>query len=826
MVAKRKPSPAKAKKRTSSVPKPGAYEAGSIQVLEGLAAVRKRPAMYIGTTGERGLHHLVYEVVDNAIDEAMAGHCTVIKVSVHADNSVTVEDNGRGIPVGLHPKLKKPALEVVMTMLHAGGKFDRDSYKVSGGLHGVGVSCVNALSEWLECEVYREGGVHFQRYQRGVPDGKVEKIGKSKRTGTKVTFKPDPDIFETLDFHADVLIARLRELAYLNAGLKITFEDERGDEKIQTFQFKDGIRDFIKHLNRNKTAQHSIFFMKLERDNVVAELALQYNDSYAENVLSFANNINTIEGGTHLVGFKSALTRTINSYARKQAKTGRGKNKDVSLSADDIREGLTAVLSVMLPEPQFEGQTKTKLGNSEIKGLVEAMVNAGLGAFLEEHPTAARRIISKAQQAALAREAARKARDLTRRKGALDSGELPGKLADCSDKDPEACEIYIVEGDSAGGSAKQARDRRFQAILPIRGKILNVEKARIDKILSNAAIRTLVTALGSGIGADEFDIEKLRYHKVILMTDADVDGAHIRTLLLTFFWRQMRQLVEDGHIYIAQPPLYRVGKGKQERYIKDDREFEAYIRGLGLQGAALTAVGGKKSTKISGKALETLCRTLDALEKLVHGIERKGVLFADYLAARKPRSKQLPLYRVVDDEGTVSYLYTEKEQAQWEERHGAPQNGNGTVEPRIIAFSETHELTKLFDKLKSHGITPENYRAPAGSNGKAKPLFRLGQDKAQVADLTELADAAGILAAVRARGQKGLAMQRYKGLGEMNSEQLWETTMDPARRTMLQVTSDDAAAAEEIFTLLMGDQVEPRRKFIEANATYVRNLDV
>ncbi len=821
MAAKRKAAPAQSSE----------YEASSIQVLEGLAAVRKRPAMYIGTTGERGLHHLVYEVVDNAVDEAMAGFCTTIEVSIHADNSVTVADNGRGIPVGPHPKLKKPALEVVMTTLHAGGKFDRDSYKVSGGLHGVGVSCVNALSEWLECEVYRDGGVHFQRYARGVPEGKVEQIGKSKRTGTKVKFKPDPEIFETLDFQSDVLVTRLRELAYLNAGLKIIFDDERGNNKTQVLEFKDGIRDFIKHLNRNKTTLHTVFAMKRERDGVVAELALQYNDSYTESVLSFANNINTIEGGTHLVGFKSALTRTINNYARRLAKTGRGKNKDVALSADDIREGLTAVLSIMVPEPQFEGQTKTKLGNSELKGIVESMVNEGLGAFLEENPPVARRIIGKAQQAALAREAARKARDLTRRKGALDSGELPGKLADCSDRDPAACEIYIVEGDSAGGSAKQARDRRFQAILPIRGKILNVEKSRIDKILSNAAIRTLITALGTGVGADEFDIEKLRYHKVILMTDADVDGAHIRTLLLTFFWRQMQQLVQAGHIYIAQPPLYRVSKGKQSRYIKDNREFEMYIRGLGLDGAMLKRATGKNRAKISGKALETLCRTLEDLEKLVQGIERRGVPFVDYLDARKPRTKQFPLYRVVDDEATVSFLYTEKEFAKWEERT-APDNGEDDPagqRTRVVEFSGVQELNKLFEKVQKHGITPENYRAAAPTNGETQALFLFGKDpgKGQATEaLGEIRAAAGILAAVRERGQKGLSLQRYKGLGEMNADQLWETTMDPKRRTMLQVTSKDAAVADEIFTLLMGDQVEPRRNFIEENATYVRNLDV
>ena len=773
--------------------------------------------MYIGSTSERGLHHLVYEVVDNAVDEAMAGHCTEIAVNIHADNSVSVRDNGRGIPVDKHPKLKKPALEVVMTVLHAGGKFDKDSYKVSGGLHGVGVSCVNALSEWLECEVRRDGGVYYQKYKRGVPEAAVEKIGKTTKVGTTVVFRPDREIFESIEFHADILIARLRELAFLNAGLKITFLDERSTQEPVAFHYKDGLRDFIKYLNESKTTLHPMFYMQRIRDGATVEAAIQYNDTYTENVLSFANNINTIEGGTHLVGFKASLTRTINSYARQKAKTSRGKNKDVTLSAEDIREGLTAIISVRLPEPQFEGQTKTKLGNSEVKGLVESAVNEFLGAFLEEHPAAARRIMQKAQQAALAREAARKARDLTRRTGALDSGDLPGKLADCSERDPEACEIYIVEGDSAGGSAKQARDRRFQAILPIRGKILNVEKARIDKILNNQEIRTIITALGTGIGSEDFDISKLRYHKILLMTDADVDGAHIRTLLLTFFYRQMPELVEKGHIYIALPPLYKVGKGKSEQYIKDDHEFERHILSLGLDGATLHTADGK--VKVAGKELLKLCGVLQELEHMVAGIERRGVAFTDYVANRTGRTKRFPLYRVTDTDGEVQFLHTEKELAAWQTASGQDdlfENGR----PQVMRFDEANDLDDIFARLKKLKIAPEGYSVPG--NGATKAAFRLSDAQAK----QDIHDAAGILPSIRTRGQGGLSIQRYKGLGEMNAEQLWDTTMDPSGRTIMRITREDAAAADHIFSVLMGDQVEPRRKFIEEHATYVRNLDV
>jgi len=630
----------------------GAYDATKIQVLKGLEGVRKRPSMYVGSTGARGLHHLVYEVVDNSIDEAMAGYCTHIDVTLHADGSVTVADNGRGIPVDLHATEKRPALEVVMTTLHSGGKFDTESYKVSGGLHGVGVSVVNALSEWLVAIVHRGGKIYRQRYSRGTVDSPLEVVGQTDKTGTVISFSPDPEIFKERDFDFDVLHHRLRELAFLNKGLEIIFEDERTGKKVEMC-YQGGISSFVNFLNENKNVLHPRpITIEKERDGVIVEVAMQYNDSYSENISTFVNNINTLEGGTHLAGFKAALTRTINNYALKEGLLKKGAP---ALSGEDVREGLTAVLSIKMPSPQFEGQTKTRLGNSEIKGLVESVVSDALAEFLEEHPKEARRAVEKCLAAARARDAARKARELARRKGVLNSGSLPGKLADCSSRHPEECELFIVEGDSAGGSAKMGRDRTFQAILPLRGKVLNVEKARLDKALGNEEIKTIITALGTGVGTDEFDITKARYHKVIIMTDADVDGSHIRTLLLTFFFRYMRGLVENGYVYIAKPPLFRVKKGKQEIYCQDETERDA------------------------------------AIEKL---------------------------------------------------------------------------------------------------------------------------------------GAKGVTVQRYKGLGEMNPDQLWETTMDPERRTVVQVTLEDAREADRIFSILMGDAVEPRRQFIEENALNVRNLDV
>jgi DNA gyrase subunit B len=806
------------------------YTAEKIQVLEGLAAVRKRPAMYIGSTGERGLHHLVHEVVDNSIDEAMAGFCSAIEVTIHVDNSVTVLDDGRGVPVDLHPKLKKPALEVVMTILHAGGKFDNKSYKISGGLHGVGVSVVNALSEWMEVEVYRDGGIYFQRYERGIPVQPVENIGKTKKSGTKVTFKPDKEIFEEIEFRSELLINRLRELAFLNRGLQIKFTDERSDEEPSVFLYKNGIKDFLEHLSRNKSTLHKVCYCERERDNIYIELAFQYNDGYAENIFSFANNINTIEGGTHLIGFKSALTRSVNEYARKNNLT---KNSKVSISGDDVREGLAAVISVKLSSPQFEGQTKTKLGNSEVKGIVESLVNEALTEFFEENPPSARKIVDKAFGAAIAREAARKARDLTRRKGVLDSGDLPGKLADCSERDPGLCEIYIVEGDSAGGSAKQGRDRRFQAILPIKGKILNVEKARIDKMLSNEEIRTLFSAIGCGVGTDEFKPENARYHKIIIMTDADVDGSHIRTLLLTFFYRQMEELIKRGYVYIAQPPLFKIKKGKSERYIRTNREMEDFLIEEGLKGIEVS-VNGHQSV-FTEAALKEIVESLRDLEKLAAAMERKGVTFAEYLRNRQPETGRLPMY-MIEVDGVREFLFSEKDYAKYREkleerRQGQlPFNGEAAQtdsniedeeEAPRIEFAESREMEALFKKLHRYGVTPEKCFPPADSSAPICFIIRKNGSEELPAQ-----SAMEILFTIREIARHGLSIQRYKGLGEMNPEQLWETTMNPETRTVLQVKLEDALAAEEVFNDLMGEKVEPRREFIEAHALDVRNLDI
>ena len=816
-----------------------AYTAEKIQVLEGLTAVRKRPAMYVGSTGERGLHHLVYEVVDNGIDEAMAGFCSTVEVTVHLDNSVTVTDDGRGIPVDLHPKLKKPALEVVMTMLHAGGKFDSKSYKISGGLHGVGVSVVNALSEWLDVEVYRDGMVHFQRYERGVPAQPMEAIGKSKKTGTKITFKPDKKIFDAVEFRSEILTNRLRELAFLNRGLQIKFEDERSEEEPVVFEYKDGIKEFIDHLNRNKTTLHKTFYCERERDGIIIELAFQYNDGYAENIFSYANNINTIEGGTHLVGFKSALTRCVNEYARKNNLT---KNAKISITGEDVREGIAAVVSVKLPEPQFEGQTKTKLGNSEIKGITESIINEALNEFFEEQPPSARKIIDKALNSALAREAARKARDLTRRKGVLDSSSLPGKLADCSEKDPALCEIYIVEGESAGGSAKQGRDRRFQAILPIKGKIINVEKARIDKVLNNVEVRTLITAIGAGVGKDEFNADRARYHKIIIMTDADVDGSHIRTLLLTFFYRQMEDLIKRGYVYIAQPPLFKIKRGKTERYIRSDREMEEFLVDEGVKGITVSRNG--KEGAFSASGLKEVLEALRELERFSRAMVRRNITFGGYLANRQPGNGRFPLY-MIDNEGEREFLYSEKDYAKYMERLEVEKQGelafqqegsdNGSDHPeekkdlRIVEFAESREIEAIFKKLRRYGITAENcvetglWVSEDPINGDSRPpefIVRKNGDEMPVYSALE------ILAVIKEAARRGLTIQRYKGLGEMNPTQLWETTMDPEKRTILQVTLENILAAEETFSNLMGEKVEPRREFIETHALEVRNLDI
>ena len=804
----------------SPVSKPEAYDGSKIQVLEGLEAVRKRPAMYIGDTFQRGLHHCVYEVVDNSIDEALAGYCTRIEVELAADGSVSVTDNGRGIPVDPHPKLKKPAVEVALTVLHAGGKFDHGSYKVSGGLHGVGVSCVNALSEWMEVEVRRDGKIYRMRFERGVTKSPLEIIGSCTDRGTKVTWFPDDEIFSTIEFSWDILAARLRELAFLNKGIEIVFRQEHQDGTVraETFRYDGGIREFILHLNKNKVVLHpEVICFEKEQDGVAVEIAMQYNDGYAESVLSYANNINTIEGGTHLSGFRSALTRVVNTYGKANKLL---KDED-AMSGEDIREGLVAVLSVKVPDPQFEGQTKTKLGNSEVEGIVSSVVNEQLATFFEENPATARKVVEKGVLAARAREAARKARDLTRRKGALDSGSLPGKLADCSERDPALCELFLVEGDSAGGSAKQGRDRKFQAILPLRGKILNVEKARLDRMLGNQEIRTMITAIGAGIGHDEFDVEKARYHKIIIMTDADVDGSHIRTLLLTFFYRQMPQLIEKGYVYIAQPPLYKIKRKKQERYIDNDRHLSRVLIEMGIEDVRMLNLDGSPALE-DGKMAEVL-KILEEIEHVAEALARKSVDFEEYVKRYDAVQNRLPLYRVRvippggDVENQEIHLaFSDEEMRRIREDAEARM---GPLDPAQFKWDELHlapGLVKQFAQLKARGFGIETLRrngAPiyeAEVDGKQVPLHALG-------DLLNL---------VREVGRRGLSIQRYKGLGEMNPEQLWETTLEPTKRKLLQVQLDDAVRADQTFTILMGDEVEPRRAFIEENALNVRNLDV
>ncbi len=787
------------------------YDAKSIKVLGGLEAVRLRPAMYIGSTGEMGLHHLVWEVVDNSVDEAMAGYADEINVTVHADNSVTVLDNGRGIPVDMHATEKRPAAEVVLTVLHAGGKFDSETYKVSGGLHGVGVSVVNALADWLELEIQRDGAVWEQSYEKGKPTSKLKQTGKTRKTGTKITFHPDPSIFEKTVFSFDTLSQRLRELAFLNKGLKITLTDERTEKSVE-FKFTGGIAEFVKHLNRGKTTLHdSPIYMEGKRGNVEMEIALQYNDSYGENVFAFANTINTIDGGTHLSGFRSALTRTINNFASAAGMLKEQKD-EVSITGDDVREGLVAVVSVRLPQPQFEGQTKGKL-NSDIKGDVEQLVNEKLGEWFDKHSTVARRIISKCIDAARAREAARKARELTRRKSAMDSGGLPGKLADCQERDPARCELFVVEGESAGGSAKQGRDRRYQAILPLKGKILNVEKARYDKMLGHEEIRAIITALGTGIGKDDFDAGKLRYHKIILMTDADVDGSHIRTLLLTFFFRHMKELIEREHIYIAQPPLYRVKRGKSERYIRDEREFARELmkratedhvvkgkEGLTLQGAGLTtfllnvqeydAVSAKLARRLhDAKLVEVLAES---------GLDKKAD-FEDKKAVEK-------LLKEIDKaklklEGKVIF---DEEHSLHEIQFGAPHHQK--INFALAALPEYKRLRALARQIEEFN----------------KPPFTIARN----GDKATKESAQDVLNYVMEDAKKDFTITRFKGLGEMNPEQLWATTMNAESRTLLKVKLEDVVEAEKIFTTLMGENVEDRRKFIEENALEVVNLDI
>jgi DNA gyrase subunit B len=785
------------------------YGAEHIKVLEGLEAVRKRPAMYIGSTGVDGLHHLVYEVVDNSIDEALAGFCTEVHVVLHIDNSATVIDNGRGIPTEIMPKEGKPAAEVVLTKLHAGGKFDNSAYKVSGGLHGVGVSVVNALSEWLNLEIWRGGKVYVQSYTRGVPMGPLEMTGHTDRRGTKVTFKPDDKIFETTELSFDVLSQRLRELAFLNRGLLITIDDERTEKKHE-FHYTGGIVSFVEHLNKNKASLHDkVIYFEGVREGIDLQIAMQYNDGYQEQIFTFANNINTHEGGTHMIGFKSALTRSLNSYA---VSNNLFKEVKENLSGDDVREGLVAVISVKLPNPQFEGQTKTKLGNSEVKGIVETLVNEGLSNYLEENPSIGKKIVGKAIEAARAREAARRARELVRRKGALDSMSLPGKLADCQERSPESAEIFIVEGDSAGGSAKQGRDRRTQAILPIKGKILNVEKARYDKMLTHQEIAAMITALGTGIGQDDFDVSKLRYHKVIIMTDADVDGSHIRTLLLTFFYRQMGQLIENGNIYIAQPPLFKVKKGKSEQYIKDERQMSRFLLKKATENLVIEANGHE----LKGKDLTSFLEKLIELNGVFHRVDRHfrdgrvtDLLLApaaDNRAFLADAEKMKSLAEKIESFGYSTEILMDEEHSVHKLIYR-----QGSQSPRLIGYQQlsSPEYQRLLVLHKAIGELDH-------------PPFTAKSDSSSAS----LKDRQQLIDHIMELGKKDLQIQRYKGLGEMNPEQLWETTMDPEKRTLLQVQVKDAVDTDDIFTVLMGDAVEPRRKFIEDNALEVKNLDI
>ena len=820
----------------------GEYGADDITVLEGLEAVRMRPSMYIGDTGVRGFHHLVYEVVDNSIDEALAGYASKVSVTIHVDNSITVNDDGRGIPTDIHEGEGKPAVEVVMTVLHAGGKFDHGAYKVSGGLHGVGVSCVNALSEWLEVEVHRDGGVHHMRFERGETVSPLTKIRSADDTGTIVSFKPDPEIFSTDEFNWDILANRLRELAFLNSGVSIILTDERGeDERAETFFYEGGISEFVTHLNANKQPLHEdvIYFHK-EKDGVDVELAMQYNDSFVETIFSYANNINTIEGGTHLTGFQTALTRTINAYA----KANNMLKNEKAMTGADAREGLTAVISAKIPDPQFEGQTKTKLGNGEVRGIVESIVNDGLGTFLEENPAVAKEIINKALTAARAREAARKARELVQRKGALEGFSLPGKLSDCSEKDPAKCELYIVEGDSAGGSAKQGRDSSFQAILPIRGKLLNVEKARLDKILQNKEIQSLIAAVGCGVGQDEFDIEKARYHRIVIMTDADVDGSHIRTLILTFFFRQMKPLIESGYVYIAKPPLFKVKRRKKERYIDTEEQLDKYLIELGCDDIQVKRLPGEDlSEDAIGKAIDFVSRA----RQIGLGLERHGIEPKEYMSSRNGEGL-FPVAKITvretDGTRTETYAYSDQEEADIiaaAEKRLAPEEEKAESEPEtdtlqendggekkdaglhpaidVISIIEAKSCQELAEEMTANGLDISHLYG----EDEEKDLFEISsKDGAPRAasSLQELFDE------IKKIGRQGIQIQRYKGLGEMDAEQLWETTMEPANRKMIQVTMEDAFEAERIFSLLMGDDVEPRRNYIEKHAATVKDLDI
>lgn len=822
------------------------YDASKIDKLEGLEAVRKRPGMYIGDPDERGLHHCVFEVLDNSIDEHLAGFCKRIEVTLHVDGSVSVRDDGRGIPVDIHPKWKIPAVELVLTNLHAGGKFGQGAYKYSGGLHGVGAKCVNALSEWFKVEVSRDGKVYSMEFARGKTVRPLEVIGKSRHTGTLITFKPDPEIFTlTTEFKFDLLANRLRELAFLNPGLEIVLTDERVD-RTERFYYKHGIEEFVRQLGQSRQVLHPKPIVISARrtvelegrtDEVFVDCVLQYNDGYNDQILCYANSIPNPDGGTHLTGFRSALTRAVNQYARQNELL---KEKDPTISGDDVREGLVCVLSVKLPNPRFESQTKVKLVNTEIEGLVASVVYDGLMSYFDANPSVARKIVEKALLAARAREAARKARE-TVRKTALTGGGLPGKLADCSERDPAQTELFIVEGDSAGGSAKQGRDRRFQAILPIRGKLINVEKARLHKVLDNAEIRTMITAIGTGIGDGEgegaFNIEKLRYHKIIIMTDADVDGSHIRTLLLTFFYRQMPELIKRGHVYIAQPPLYQITRKKRVEYVEDDAQLNKILIRLGAEEVRLRNLADQR--ELSQKQLEETLELLDTLDKYARALRRHGADFADYVEHRHPQTHELPRHLVRVREGneeTVHYFHTEQELRAFSDANpdlrlfgdeeseapAGPEKGrNGPTRRAVhVELHESKAIGELLRKLERKGFHLDHYAA------QDHPLFELIEGEGDRAVVRPLFSIPEILAAVKEVGRRGLQIKRFKGLGEMNPRELFETTMDPARRKLLRIELTDAVEAERMFTTLMGEEVEPRRQFIEDNALNVRNLDI